>query len=64
MEVLQFALGIPSLHLRPLLSPTVNTVLEKLRIEIGTDKNKFAFIQAEDELAAMGMTIGANPEWC
>ena len=33
---------------------------EKFRVEIGTDKNKFAFIQAEDELAAMGMTIGAN----
>ena len=33
---------------------------EKFRIEIGTEKNKFAFIQAEDELAAMGMTIGAN----
>tara|TARA_Y100001960_G_C14669867_1_gene825385 strand:- start:340 stop:1410 length:1071 start_codon:yes stop_codon:yes gene_type:complete len=29
-------------------------------VEVGTDKNKFAFIQAEDELAAMGMTIGAN----
>ena len=33
---------------------------EKFRVEIGTEKNKFAFIQAEDELAAMGMTIGAN----
>ena len=33
---------------------------ERFRVEIGTDKNKFAFIQAEDELAAMGMTIGAN----
>ena len=33
---------------------------EKFRVEIGTDKNKSAFIQAEDELAAMGMTIGAN----
>jgi 2-oxoglutarate ferredoxin oxidoreductase subunit alpha len=33
---------------------------EKFRVEIGTDKNKYAFIQAEDELAAMGMTIGAN----
>ena len=31
-----------------------------MRVEIGTEKNKFAFIQAEDELAAMGMTIGAN----
>ena len=33
---------------------------EKFRVEIGTEKNKFAFIQAEDELAAMGMTIGGN----
>ncbi len=33
---------------------------EKFRVEIATEKNKFAFIQAEDELAAMGMTIGAN----
>jgi 2-oxoglutarate ferredoxin oxidoreductase subunit alpha len=33
---------------------------EKFRVEIGTNKNKYAFIQAEDELAAMGMTIGAN----
>ena len=33
---------------------------EKFRVEIGTEKNKFAYIQAEDELAAMGMTIGAN----
>ncbi len=33
---------------------------EIFRVEIGTEKNKFAFIQAEDELAAMGITIGAN----
>ena len=33
---------------------------EKLRIEDKSNKNKFAIIQAEDELAAIGMAIGAN----
>ena len=33
---------------------------EKLRIEDKTQKNKFAIVQAEDELAAIGMAIGAN----
>ena len=33
---------------------------ESLRIEEKTNKNKFAIIQAEDELAAVGMAIGAN----
>ena len=33
---------------------------EKLRIEENTNKNKYAIIQAEDELAAVGMAIGAN----
>jgi len=33
---------------------------EKLRIEENTNKNKYAIIQAEDELAAIGMAIGAN----
>ncbi|HJL95554.1 MAG TPA: 2-oxoacid:acceptor oxidoreductase subunit alpha [SAR86 cluster bacterium] len=42
------------------LAESFNKYCEKFRVEIGTDKNKFAFIQAEDELAAMGMTIGAN----
>ncbi len=42
------------------LAESYSDYSEKLRIEIGTDKNKFAFIQAEDELAAIGMTIGAN----
>ena len=42
------------------LSESFDKYSEKLRVEIGTDKNKYAFIQAEDELAAMGMTIGAN----
>jgi len=33
---------------------------ESLRVEEKTNKNKFAIIQAEDELAAVGMAIGAN----
>lgn len=32
----------------------------KYRIEEGTGKKKFAIIQAEDELAAIGMVLGAN----
>ena len=33
---------------------------KKFRIEDETKQNKFAIIQAEDELAAIGMAIGAN----
>ena len=33
---------------------------KKLRVDAGSGKNKFAIIQAEDELAAIGMAIGAN----
>ena len=33
---------------------------EKLRVDSRTQKNKFAIVQAEDELAAIGMVIGAN----
>ena len=33
---------------------------EKLRIDTKTNKNKYAIIQAEDELAAIGIAIGAN----
>lgn len=32
----------------------------RLRIDPGTGKKKFAVVQAEDELAAIGMVIGAN----
>jgi 2-oxoglutarate ferredoxin oxidoreductase subunit alpha len=35
---------------------------EKYRKDKETGKNNFAFIQAEDELAAIGMVIGAS--WC
>jgi|TARA_B110000438_G_scaffold298598_1_gene347139 2-oxoglutarate/2-oxoacid ferredoxin oxidoreductase subunit alpha len=42
------------------LAESFSKYSEKLRIEDDTQKNKFAFIQAEDELAAVGMTIGAN----
>jgi len=33
---------------------------EELRVDKETGKNNFAVVQAEDELAAMGMVIGAN----
>ena len=36
------------------------TYCKKLRKEEGTGKNNYAFIQAEDELAAVGMVIGAT----
>ena len=42
------------------LAESFDKYSEKFRVEVGTDKNKYAFIQAEDELAAMGMAIGAN----
>src|SRR5215216_2390890 len=32
---------------------------QKLRVDAETEKNKFAIIQAEDELASIGMVIGA-----
>ncbi|MYM64292.1 2-oxoacid:acceptor oxidoreductase subunit alpha [Pseudomaricurvus sp. HS19] len=33
---------------------------KRMRIDPGTGKKNFAIVQAEDELAAMGMVIGAN----
>ncbi|MGK2915568.1 MAG: 2-oxoacid:acceptor oxidoreductase subunit alpha, partial [Porticoccaceae bacterium] len=33
---------------------------KRLRIDPGTGKNKFAIVQAEDELSAIGMVIGAS----
>src|SRR3569832_181070 len=33
---------------------------DKLRVDPGAGKKNFAFIQAEDELAAIGMVLGAN----
>jgi 2-oxoglutarate ferredoxin oxidoreductase subunit alpha len=33
---------------------------QKLRVDAGTGKNKFAIIQGEDELASMGIAIGAG----
>lgn len=32
----------------------------KFRVDPETGEHKFAIIQAEDELAAMGMVLGAN----
>jgi len=34
--------------------------VKKLRVDAKTGKNKYAIVQAEDELAAIGMVIGAN----
>ena len=42
------------------LAESFTSYCEKLRIEDKSEKNKFAIIQAEDELAAIGMAIGAN----
>ena len=42
------------------LAEAFTSYCEELRIEPKSDKNKFAIIQAEDELAAIGMAIGAN----
>jgi len=36
------------------------TYCKKLRIDPVTGKNNYAYVQAEDELAAIGMVIGAN----
>lgn len=36
------------------------TYAKRLRIDPGTGKNNFAIVQAEDELAAIGMVIGAS----
>ena len=33
---------------------------DRMRVDPATGKKKFAFIQAEDELAAIGMVLGAN----
>ena len=37
-----------------------STYCKKLRIDPTTGKNNYAFVQAEDELAAIGMVIGAT----
>ena len=42
------------------LAESFTSYCEELRLESKSDKNKFAIIQAEDELAAIGMAIGAN----
>ena len=42
------------------LAESFTSYSEKLRVDKNTNKNKFAIVQAEDELAAVGMAIGAN----
>ncbi len=42
------------------LAESFSSFTDQLRKEEDTGKNKFAIVQAEDELAAIGMAIGAN----
>ncbi|HEX2979308.1 MAG TPA: 2-oxoacid:acceptor oxidoreductase subunit alpha, partial [Anaerolineaceae bacterium] len=42
------------------LAESLNEYLPQLRKDPETGKNTFAVVQAEDELAAIGMTIGAG----
>ncbi len=42
------------------IAKAYETYCKKLRIDPETGKKKYAFIQAEDELAAIGMVIGAT----
>ena len=42
------------------LAESFTSFTDKLRKEEDTGKNKFAIVQADDELAAIGMAIGAN----
>jgi len=42
------------------LAETFNRYCHKLRIDAATGKHRFAVIQAEDELASIGMAIGAG----
>ncbi len=42
------------------IAKAYETYCKKLRIDPETGKKKYAFVQAEDELAAIGMVIGAS----
>jgi 2-oxoglutarate ferredoxin oxidoreductase subunit alpha len=42
------------------LAESYKKYCDQFRIDEKTGKNKFAFVQAEDELASIGMAIGAN----
>ena len=42
------------------LAESYKKYCDQFRIDKETDKNKFAYVQAEDELASIGMAIGAN----
>jgi 2-oxoglutarate ferredoxin oxidoreductase subunit alpha len=42
------------------LAESYKKYCDQLRVDENTGKNKFAFVQAEDELASIGMAIGAN----
>jgi len=42
------------------LAESYKKYCDQFRVDKETGKNKFAFVQAEDELASIGMAIGAN----
>ena len=42
------------------LAESYKKYCDQFRVDKKTGKNKFAFVQAEDELASIGMAIGAN----
>ncbi len=42
------------------LAESLNTFAPKLRKDLETGKNNFAIVQAEDELASIGMAVGAG----
>ena len=42
------------------LAESYKKYCDQFRVDEKTGKNKFAFVQAEDELASIGMAIGAN----
>ena len=42
------------------LAESYKKYCDQFRVDETTGKNKFAFVQAEDELASIGMAIGAN----
>jgi 2-oxoglutarate/2-oxoacid ferredoxin oxidoreductase subunit alpha len=42
------------------LAEAFQTYCQKFRVDAGTGENKFAIIQAEDEIASIGMVVGAG----
>ena len=46
------------------LAESYKKCCDQFRVDEKTGKNKFAFVQAEDELASIGMAIRCKLEWC